>query len=119
MGHEDAFPPHRPNAGYLIGRKTVAGVCRSGRDAPKAALLVIRGAQRHGREFVWDGPYGYRSTERIICRRFDLSDLSEWIGPRRQAKAERRSEEIANRIGSLADRRTPPREWLARRRQSI
>jgi hypothetical protein len=21
MGHEDALPPHRPNAGYLIGRR--------------------------------------------------------------------------------------------------
>ena len=26
MGHEYAFPPHRPNAGYVIGKETVAGV---------------------------------------------------------------------------------------------
>jgi len=24
MGHEDAFPPHRPKAGYVIGKETVA-----------------------------------------------------------------------------------------------
>ena len=36
MGHEDAFPPHRSNAGYVIGKETVAWARGSGRDAPKA-----------------------------------------------------------------------------------
>jgi hypothetical protein len=35
---------------------------------------------------------------------FDLSDRSEWAEPGQQAKVERRSEEIANSIGSVADR---------------
>jgi len=39
-GHEDAFPPHRPKAGYVIGKETVAWVRGSGRDAPFA---VVRG----------------------------------------------------------------------------
>ena len=34
LGHEDAFPLHRPNAGYVIGKETVAGARESGRDAP-------------------------------------------------------------------------------------
>ena len=38
MGHEDAFPPHRLNAGYVIGKETVACARGSGRDAPLAAI---------------------------------------------------------------------------------
>ena len=33
-GHEDAFPPHWSNAGYVIGKETVAWVRGSGRDGP-------------------------------------------------------------------------------------
>jgi hypothetical protein len=36
IGHEDAFPPHRPNAGNVIGKETVAWARGSGRDAPIA-----------------------------------------------------------------------------------
>jgi hypothetical protein len=39
-GHEDALPPHRPNAGYLIGKETAACARGSGRDAPKADLAA-------------------------------------------------------------------------------
>ena len=38
--HEYAFPPHRPNAGYVIGKETVAWARGSGRDAPEAAVPV-------------------------------------------------------------------------------
>ena len=38
LGHEYAFPLHRPNAGYVMGKETVAWVPGSGRDAPKAAI---------------------------------------------------------------------------------
>ena len=30
MGHEDALPPHRPNAGYQIGKETAAWARGSG-----------------------------------------------------------------------------------------
>ena len=40
MGHEDALPPHRPNAGYQIGKETAAWARGSGRDAPKAVVHV-------------------------------------------------------------------------------
>jgi hypothetical protein len=36
VGHFDPFPPHRPNAGYVIGKETVAWARGSGRDAPTA-----------------------------------------------------------------------------------
>jgi len=36
--HEDAFPPHRPNGGYVIGKETVAWARRSGRDEPISDL---------------------------------------------------------------------------------
>lgn len=32
--------PHRPNAGYVIGKETVAWARGSGRDAPEAAVPV-------------------------------------------------------------------------------
>ena len=38
IGQEEAFPPHRPNAGYVIGKETVAWARGSERDAPKAVL---------------------------------------------------------------------------------
>ena len=41
MGHEDAFPPHRPNAGYVIGKETVAWARGSGRDAPIAVVPAM------------------------------------------------------------------------------
>jgi len=31
--HEDAFPPNRPNARYVIGKETVGWARGSGRDA--------------------------------------------------------------------------------------
>ena len=34
MGHEDPFPPRRPNDGYVIRRETVAWARGSRRDAP-------------------------------------------------------------------------------------
>ena len=34
-GQEEALPLHRPNAGYVIGKETVAWARGSGRDAPK------------------------------------------------------------------------------------
>jgi hypothetical protein len=37
-GHFDPFPPHRPNAGYVIGKETVAWARGSGRGAPKADM---------------------------------------------------------------------------------
>ena len=37
-GHEDAFPSHRPNAGYVIGKETVACARGSGRDAPDPVI---------------------------------------------------------------------------------
>jgi len=30
IGQEEAFPPHRPNAGYVIGKETVAWARGSG-----------------------------------------------------------------------------------------
>ena len=41
LRHEDALPPYRPNAGYLIGKETAAWVRGSGRDAPKAVVLAL------------------------------------------------------------------------------
>ena len=40
MGHEDAFPPHRPNAGYVIGKETVAGTPGGALDATKPAITA-------------------------------------------------------------------------------
>ena len=40
MGHEGALPPHRPNAGSVIGKETFAWARRSGRDAPKPDLAA-------------------------------------------------------------------------------
>jgi hypothetical protein len=40
MGHEDAFPPHRLNAGYAIGKETLAGTRGNGRDAPVPAFAA-------------------------------------------------------------------------------
>jgi hypothetical protein len=36
VGHEYAFPPHRPNAGYGFRKETIAGMRRNGREAPIA-----------------------------------------------------------------------------------
>jgi hypothetical protein len=42
FGHEDAFPPHRPNAGYVIGRRPSPGragmgeIAERGRWSPAA-----------------------------------------------------------------------------------
>ena len=41
MGHKDVFPPNRPNAGYVIGKETVAWVRGSGRDAPIPDLPAV------------------------------------------------------------------------------
>jgi hypothetical protein len=41
VGHFDPFPPHRPNAGYVIGKETVAWARGSGRDAPIADLPAL------------------------------------------------------------------------------
>jgi hypothetical protein len=54
----------------------------------------------------------------------DLSDRSEWVGPGQQGKARASIEGDSeaghsSRIGSLVDKRMPPRARLARRRQSI
>jgi hypothetical protein len=49
VGHEDAFPPHRPNAGYVIGKETVAGRAEVGemrRLQPFLVASVQRGSTR-------------------------------------------------------------------------
>src|SRR6516162_846053 len=63
VGHEDSFPPHRPNAGYVIGKETVAGARGSGRDAPIPAVHQLtsgtarvrpesRGSRMPARRFI-------------------------------------------------------------------
>jgi hypothetical protein len=46
IGHEDAFPPHRLHAGYVIGKETVAWARGSRRDAPIAVIPRARGGFR-------------------------------------------------------------------------
>jgi hypothetical protein len=102
LGQEDQFPRPRLNGRYRFSQGTLAGTRGNGRDAPKAALPVIRSFWRHGREFVGGDLDGGGSDNRITRRRIDLRDRSEWVGSRRRSV--RTPEEIA-RIGSLADTR--------------
>ena len=46
MGHGEAFLPNRPNAGYAIGKETVAWARGRGRDAP---IAVVRESARRPR----------------------------------------------------------------------
>ena len=57
LGHFDPFPPHRPNAGYVIGKETVAWARGSGRDAP---IPAVRGVAMELR----DQPAEIRTTGR-------------------------------------------------------
>ena len=51
MRHEYAFPPNWPNAGYAIGKETIAWARGNGRVAPIADLHSTR---------AWGMPLDYR-----------------------------------------------------------